>query len=322
MLAVISAALAMGETRAAQAGCTKDVECKGVRICEDGRCVYPPPATEAAAPALPPTRTTAASSAVAAPVPRAAAVATPASAAPPEADAPAASSASVTAPSSPASAATAAEVPRADKGEVLDPSRVAPTASSVWRSRRPFPLEMGLFGFGIHDGEAGTFGGGLEAGYRFLRRLAVGAWVEASGERKRATVDWSYTHRLYSLGLGLTVRETAGRLLVDLSVFPELTRLTAEGAYLVSGSSQTRWGGGAGTRFRLGLPLGPWCPFIFVGGSFVWWTESLSVYEQHVYSGNVALPSRNASLGVGLAYRFGEARSNEAIRWTSPRSGE
>jgi len=33
----------MGESLPAHAGCTTDVECKDARICEQGRCVYPPP---------------------------------------------------------------------------------------------------------------------------------------------------------------------------------------------------------------------------------------------------------------------------------------
>jgi hypothetical protein len=42
-LAAIPAVLAMVGARPAYAECTTDVECKGVRICESGRCVYPSP---------------------------------------------------------------------------------------------------------------------------------------------------------------------------------------------------------------------------------------------------------------------------------------
>ena len=69
-LAVTWAALAMIQSRPASAGCTRDVECKGARVCEDGRCVNPPrdvgtqgPAgatqaeTAAPSPATPPPRT-------------------------------------------------------------------------------------------------------------------------------------------------------------------------------------------------------------------------------------------------------------------------
>jgi hypothetical protein len=43
IVAAASAALAMGGSLPAHAGCTTDVECKDARICEQGRCVYPPP---------------------------------------------------------------------------------------------------------------------------------------------------------------------------------------------------------------------------------------------------------------------------------------
>lgn len=43
ILAAASAALALGESLPAHAGCTTDLECKDTRICEQGRCVYPPP---------------------------------------------------------------------------------------------------------------------------------------------------------------------------------------------------------------------------------------------------------------------------------------
>jgi hypothetical protein len=38
ILAAVSAALAMSESRLANAGCTTDMECKDARICEQGRC--------------------------------------------------------------------------------------------------------------------------------------------------------------------------------------------------------------------------------------------------------------------------------------------
>jgi len=41
IFATASAVLAMSQSRPAQAGCSSDSECKGARICEDGRCVDP-----------------------------------------------------------------------------------------------------------------------------------------------------------------------------------------------------------------------------------------------------------------------------------------
>jgi hypothetical protein len=138
-----------------------------------------------------------------------------------------------------------------------------------------------------------------------LRWLAVGAWLEGSGEREQTTVHESPAYRLYDLGLGLTVGETVGPLLADLSVLPELTRLTVESRNLVSGPSVTRWGAAVDARLRVGLLFGSWCPFIFVAGSFAYRAERFTVYDQSVYSGSTTIPRGNASLGLGLAYLFG-----------------
>ena len=320
MLAATSAALAMVETRAAHAGCTKDVECKGLRICENGRCVDPPPEAGIESPSA--AASAGAVSDVAAPVPPAAAVATPATAAPPGAVSPAASSASVTSPPSPASAATKTEVAASGKGEFGGPGRVAPRAVGIRRPCQRFLVEVGGFGFGSHDGKAGAFGGGVETGYRLLRWLAIGAWLEGSGKSEQATQDGPAAYRLYDLGLGLTVGGTVGTVLADLSVLPELTLLSIEARNLVPGTSVTRWGAAASERLRVGLRLGPWCPFIFVAGSYAFRAERFTVYDQHVYSGDTTLPRGHTSLGLGLAYLFGVASAASSngtiVRWPSP----
>ena len=306
MLAATAAALAMVEPGPA-AGCTMDVECKGVRICQNGSCVYPPPEVTAQdpTPAVPPTRATAApSGSDAAPVPPAAAVAAPTAAAP----APVASSAFVTAPPSQAPAAAAVDVAASPEGAVPDASPVAARTSWVRWPSQHFLAEVGGFGFRIYDGKTRAFGGGVEAGYRFLHWLAVGAWFEGSGKREQTEVDESPAYRLYDLGLGITVGKIVGPLLADLSVLPELTLVKVESRYLVSGQSATRWGAAADARLRVGLLLGPWCPFIFVSGSYAFREESFTVDHQHVYSGSTTLPHGNASLGLGLAYLFGVVR--------------
>jgi len=314
-LAATSAVLAMVETRAAHVGCTKDVECKGMRICENGRCVYPPPETEAQGPS-------AAASVGPATTPATPATGTPQSPVPPagtEAAAPAVPpNRTNAAPSVSAVAEPAPPAAPPRNGEVGGPSRVAPRASWVRQPSRRFPVEVGGFGFGIDDWNAGAFGGGVEAGYRFSRWLAIGAWLEGSGKRQKR-LPFSYAYRLYDLGLGLTVGETVGPLLADLSVLPELTWQTVEDRYLVPGTSVTLWGAAAGARLRMGPRLGQWCPFIFVAGSYAFWVQSHTVYHQHVYSGSVPLPRGNVSIGLGLAYLFGVASSDETVlRWPSP----
>jgi hypothetical protein len=326
ILAATSAALAMVESRPAHAGCTKDVECKGVRICENGRCVYPPPAVgtpgpgEAASPGAATTSAAPAAGSSPAIVPP---VDTAAPSVPPTrtTDAPSVSAPVVAAPVPPAPAAPAADVAVSPGGAVPGPSLVAARASWIYPPGRHSPLEMGGFGFGIHDGNAGAFGGGVQAGYRFSRWLAIGAWLEGSGQRERPMVRGRAAYRLYDLGLGLTVGETVGPIFGDLSVLPELTLLTVEGRNLNPGKSVTRWGAAADARLRLGLVLGPWRPFVFGAGSYALLAYRLTLDDYPEQS--TTLSRRNAILGLGLAYCFGAARSGETIaRRPSPGLGE
>ena len=309
ILAATSAALAMVESRPAQAGCTKDVECKGERICENGRCVYPPPAVETEGPAPP-----------------SAAVAAPAAAAPPDAPSPVAPA--VVRPPSPAPAAAtfAADIAASPPDAWPDPSGVAWRASWDQRPRRRLLLEVGGFGFGIHDGNAGAFGGGGQAGYRFSRWLAMGAWLEGSGQREQAMAGGSAAYRLYDLGFGPTVWQEVGPIFGDLSVLPKLTLLTIKGRIMIRGEehpgkSLTRWGAAAEARLRLGLVLGPLRPFIFVAGSYALTAERLTLDDYPEQS--MTLSRRNISVGLGLAYCFGEARWGETFaRRPSPGLGE
>ena len=282
VLAAISAASAIVELRPAHAGCTMDVECKGVQICENGRCVYAPPEGTTQGPteaALPPA-TAAPSSLDATPVPPAAPVAAPAQ--------------------RPSEAWPGA-------------NHVAPKEFWVRRPTQRFLSEVGGFGFGIHDGKVGAWGGGVEAGYRLSRWWTVAAWLEGSGAREQALPRSSATYRRYDLGLGLAVGKTVEPFFADLSFLPELTRLTVEGERLYSGNSENQWGVAAGARIRVGLLIGPWCPFLFVAGSYDLTEEQFKFYGSHDYD-ILTIPPGNASYGLGLAYLFGAANSDENDR--------
>jgi hypothetical protein len=281
VLAAISAAVAI-VVRPAHAGCTKDVECKGVRICENGRCVFPPPegTTQGPTEAALPQATAAPSRLDAAPVPPAAPVAAPAQ--------------------RPNEAWPGA-------------NRVAPKEFWVQRPNQRFLNEVGGFGFGIHDGKVGAWGGGVEAGYRLSRWWTVAAWFEGSGAREQALPRSSATYRRYDLGVGFAVGKTVEPLFADLSLLPELTWLAVEGEKISSGHSENRWGVAASARIRVGLLIGSWCPFVFVAGSYDLTDEQFSFDGNHGYD-ILTIPGGNASYGLGLAYLFGAANSDENDR--------
>ena len=123
----------------------------------------------------------------------------------------------------------------------------------------------------------------------------------------------SATYRRYDLGLGLAVGKTVEPFFADLSFLPELTRLTVEGEKLYSGNRENRWGIAAGARIRVGLLIGPWCPFAFVAGSYDLAEDQFKFYGSHGYD-FLTIPGRNASYGLGLAYLFGAANSDEKDR--------
>ena len=190
---------------------------------------------------------------------------------------------------------------------------VAPKEFWARRPNQRFSVEVGGVGFGIHDGKVGAWGGGVEAGYRLSRWRTVAAWFEGSGAREQALALSSATYRRYDLGLGLAFGKTVEPLFADLSFLPELTRLTVEGERLVSGNSENRWGVAAGARIRIGLLIGPWRPFVFVAGSYDLAEEQFTFYGSHGYD-VLTIPRGNASYGLGLAYLFGAANSDENDR--------
>jgi hypothetical protein len=202
----------------------------------------------------------------------------------------------VPAPASPPSPARAAD-------------RTAQRAAPAGQPARKTMVELGGFGFGIHDGDAGAFGGGIQAGYRFPHWLGIDAVFAGSGVRERAMVRGSAAYRLYSLGVGLDVRKQSGPVSGDLGVFPEVTLLSVDGRNLNPGRSVTRWGAAAAARLRLLLVLGPWRPFAFAGTSYALRAESLRLDDYPEQS--ITLSRWNLSLGLGLAYFFGAVTQGE-----------
>jgi hypothetical protein len=184
-----------------------------------------------------------------------------------------------------------------------------PTAARLGQPA-PLPLvELGGFGFGIHDGDAGAFGGGIQAGYRFPHWLGLDAVLAGALERERAMVRGSAAYRLYSLGVGINARKQVGPIAGDLGVLPEVTRLSVDGRNLNPGQSVTRWGAGAAARLRLALVLGPWRPFAVAGTSYALRAERLRLDDYPEQS--ITLSRWNFTLGLGVAYCWGAANPGE-----------
>lgn len=181
----------------------------------------------------------------------------------------------------------------------------ADARAAGWPASR-IPTEVGAFGVWMHDGDAGALGGGIRAGYRSLRWFGLDILFAASGPRERALEPGLAAYRLYALGLGATYRRNAGRAFGELGLFPEATLLAVEGRQLDQGRGVTRWGAAAEAHLRLGLALGPWRPFVLVGGSYAFRAERLTLDDHRDRS--ITLSRWNSSLGLGLAYLFGAQR--------------
>jgi hypothetical protein len=153
-----------------------------------------------------------------------------------------------------------------------------------------------------NDRNAATFGGGLFAGYRFARQIAVAALFEATGEREIAVGPAVATYRPYRLGVGVSVLRTWRLIFLDAGIFPELTMLTASGSKLQIGKSVTTWGAELDLRVRLGFSIGRIAPFFFMGGSGALLAHRLTLDDNPKYA---TLSRWSMSAGVGLAFLFG-----------------
>jgi hypothetical protein len=233
------------------------------------------------------------------------AIGTPANAPARAAHAPLLPPPAVTGVSSSAAAAPPAEAPTM----TASGSRPNPTAARIGRPARQTLIELGGFGFGIHDGDAGAFGGGLQAGFRFPHWLGLDAVLAGTLERERAMVRGSAAYRLYSLSVGPNARTQVGPVAGDVAVLPELTFLSVDGRSLNPGLSVTRWGAGAAARLRLALVLGRFRPFALASTSYALRAERLRLDD---YPGqSITLSRWNFTLGLGVSYCFGAVNPGE-----------
>ena len=187
------------------------------------------------------------------------------------------------------------------------PARAEPphlAAKSVTRVGQGRPrAEVAAWALETNDGNATTVGGGFLAGYRFARRIAVAALLEATGEREIAVGPGVAAYRPYRLGVGASILRTWGLLFLDGGIFPEWTMLTLRGGgQLHIGHKVTTWGAEIDLRVRLGLSVGRIAPFLFLGGSGALFPQKLTLDDDQR---NTTLSRWSGSAGVGMAFLFG-----------------
>jgi len=202
--------------------------------------------------------------------------------------------AAAAAPPAVAPAATPPAAPAA-----IAPIRAARLPAMAQAIRRPLPVELGLLGFGAHDGDAGALGLGGQAAL-LGERLSLIALVEETGQRQRALGPGQASYGSLRFGLGAALRRAWRHLFADVALVPELERAVVQGNDLVSSNGVTRWGIVADGRARLGWKLGPVAPFIYLGASWNFLREHLTLDDRS--DAAITLSRLNLAAGLGISF--------------------
>jgi hypothetical protein len=185
----------------------------------------------------------------------------------------------------------------------------APPSDRPTRRGRP-RADLGLFGFGVHDGDAGTWGGGAQLSYGLGQHLAVTALGEGTGERARALGPGEAAYRAWRFGAGIAWRQAFGRAFVDAGLAPEAVRLALRGEGLPTPRTATDWSLAMDGRLRLGVSLAPVAPFVvpFVA-AFIFGDAGYALTTARLTLDNrpdsVTLSPWSFSAGLGLLFSFG-----------------
>ena len=164
----------------------------------------------------------------------------------------------------------------------------------------PLHVELAALGFGLHDGDAGTFGGGVE-GSLVRRSFRLLALVEGAKERERALAAGQGQAGYSSLraGVGLGLRKSWQSAFVDLALVPELARYSMRGIGLLQSYSVVAWGFAADARSRLGWSFGSVALFVHLGVSWSLLREQLALDDPPA---SVTLSRANAAAGLGISF--------------------
>jgi hypothetical protein len=174
----------------------------------------------------------------------------------------------------------------------VDRISIAPPAGS-----QPPHVDLDAFGFGIDDGDAGAFGGGLQAGLRW-QTIGLVLVVEGSTNRQRALGPVYARYRFLRAGPGLMARRQWSLAFVDAALVPEVVRNTISGVGLSLPQDVTAWNVAADLRLRFGLSLGRVSPFVYMGASWSFLQEHLRVHDSN---DSTSLPRANIAAGLGIS---------------------
>jgi hypothetical protein len=161
----------------------------------------------------------------------------------------------------------------------------------------PLHVELAVLGLGLHDGDAGTFAGGVE-GALLRRALLIVGLVEAAGERQRSLGPGQAGYGFVRMGIGLGVRKGWQRAFVDVALVPELARHTLRGIGFLQSNSLTAWGFEVDGRARLGWRFGRVAPFLFLGASWSLLDERLRLDDPPA---SITLSRANLAAGLGIS---------------------
>jgi hypothetical protein len=159
-------------------------------------------------------------------------------------------------------------------------------------------IELAGLGFGLYDGDGGTYGGGVEAGL-IRRPLRLVALVEGTGERQRSLETGQAGYAFVRMGLGLGVRKSWQRVFVDFSLVPELARHALRGIGLIEPNHLAAWGLMADGRVRLGWRFARAAPFLYLGASWSLLRERLRIDDS---PNPITLSRANLAAGLGISF--------------------
>jgi len=168
-----------------------------------------------------------------------------------------------------------------------------PSAPTVERLH----IDIAALGFGMRDGDAGSWGGG---GLAVFHRQTLGLVVLADGlaERQRALGPGQARYGLLRAGAGASARQQWTWGFADAALVPEIARYAIAGAGLVPERRVVRWAVWADLRVRFGLAFGPVAPFVFVGGSWSFLSQRLELDDK---SDPIVLSQANLAAGLGIS---------------------